>query len=556
MLRTTDLRSRLKTRIRLLVRAFVTLSFVVLFHAVISTSKSFAVVTCGTQSCPENHYCKEEKSFLTETPSYRCTPLGEMSVSPCASCPDGTSCRADARSGSMVCAPDEARCDGPCPNGGSQVFRNGQCQCPSNNANNQQTSQNSNSGSCMGTMLSLREKCLQEIEFTGQTCDDKKDSGLSSISDQASQIALVMGQQTAGSVNASCSKMAQFSQAANAALAAYRLNCSSSISSCVSACDQAVRFAEQNAQCLSYSPQVSIDLPGISEATRNLTAALRSGAYNEMKEHRRSCDNFTAKINEANQAIANYAATSANSSQCANLTDGTGTPPEDFCKANPKSAACLKADCSNPQVAASNTICICANNPNDPRCNERAQHHASSGGEVFSGDYGSSLDRVNSANGTDFSGDVPNTPDIALREGSHSSDTSLDGSQGSSPVSPLGGSGSSANAGRGGGEGGDSSGLSKDINGGFYGGGGGTGGMGMNGSTGSAGYGGSGGSRSGTNAATGKPDLRQFLPGGMNDPRNRKLAGDSSPHGISGPHSNIWKNIQNRYRIISPSLMP
>lgn len=547
-----SLRPCLKLRPRFFSNIIKTLGLLVFLSMNLSASELFAQVTCGTQSCAEGNYCKEEKNRLTGAVSYRCAPQGNQSVSPCASCVDGTSCRPDS-TGSMACLPDQPNCAGACPNGYSQVYRNGQCQCPSsNNANNQET-QNFNGPSCMDRLMSLREKCLQEIQSTSETCDDKRDSGLNSISNQASQIALAMGQQTSSSVHAACSKMAQFSQAANAAVAAYRLNCSSSISSCVSACDQAVRYAEQNGSCLS-APQVSIDLPGISEATRSIRESLRASAYNEMKEHRRTCDNFTAKINEANQAIANYATTSANSSQCANLTDGTGAPPDDFCKANPNNASCLKADCSNPQVAASNVICICTNTPNDPRCNERSQHHASTGGEVFQADYGST-DRSISANDYDYSGDVPGVPDIAMGEASSSAGTSLDGSQGSSPVSPMGGAGGGSAA-RGGGDGGsDSSGLSKDINGGFYGGGS-AGGMAMGGSASGGGSSGNGTPRSASAGTPGKPDLRQFLPGGMNDPRGRKLAGDSSPHGISGPHSNIWKNIQNRYRIVSPTLMP
>ena len=54
---------------------------------------------------------------------------------------------------------------------------------------------------------------------------------------------------------------------------------------------------------------------------------------------------------------------------------------------------------------------------------------------------------------------------------------------------------------------------------------------------------------------TNKPDLRQFLPGGRLDP-NRGVAGSSGPDGITGPHSNIWQKVQNRYKVVSPSLIP
>jgi hypothetical protein len=42
------------------------------------------------------------------------------------------------------------------------------------------------------------------------------------------------------------------------------------------------------------------------------------------------------------------------------------------------------------------------------------------------------------------------------------------------------------------------------------------------------------------------------------DPKNanRGLAGISGPDGITGPHSDIWKKIQNRYQIKTSELMP
>lgn len=50
-------------------------------------------------------------------------------------------------------------------------------------------------------------------------------------------------------------------------------------------------------------------------------------------------------------------------------------------------------------------------------------------------------------------------------------------------------------------------------------------------------------------------DLRKFLPGGHVDPR-RALAGATGPDGITGPYSNIWHKINNRYFSIRPTLRP
>jgi hypothetical protein len=34
------------------------------------------------------------------------------------------------------------------------------------------------------------------------------------------------------------------------------------------------------------------------------------------------------------------------------------------------------------------------------------------------------------------------------------------------------------------------------------------------------------------------------------------VAGSSGPDGITGPHSNIWQKVNNRYRTVVPTLLP
>lgn len=65
-------------------------------------------------------------------------------------------------------------------------------------------------------------------------------------------------------------------------------------------------------------------------------------------------------------------------------------------------------------------------------------------------------------------------------------------------------------------------------------------------------------SSSGESKRNGIPDLRQFLPGGMHDPtKNRGIAGQFiGRDGMTGPHSDIWKNINNRYQYKRASLLP
>ncbi len=130
------------------------------------------------------------------------------------------------------------------------------------------------------------------------------------------------------------------------------------------------------------------------------------------------------------------------------------------------------------------------------------------------------------------------------------------GSMGSAGMG--GGGGSSVDAGGGGGSGGKrpSGGLLSNILSGFFGGGGGGGSL----------FGGTGRSKGGLSSFFGgekpqeakTPDLRQFMPGGKMDPRKaRGLAGQRlNADGMSGPHGNIWRMINNRYQYKKASLLP
>lgn len=137
----------------------------------------------------------------------------------------------------------------------------------------------------------------------------------------------------------------------------------------------------------------------------------------------------------------------------------------------------------------------------------------------------------------------------------------------SKPGEDIGGAkGGAGVAGGGSGQGGDSSGgsgggkkegLLSNILSGFFGGGGGSGGGGFKSWFGG---GNKGDAYSGNQpkARKGTPDLRQFLPGGANDPnRHRGIAGQFiGRDGMTGPHSDIWKNINNRYQNKRASLLP
>lgn len=389
--------------------------------------------------------------------------------------------------------------------------------------------------SCVDELNALVQACQQEVTATSHSCDEKRDSGMSQVGDTASQLSLMFGSQTAASIQAACSKMAGLTSAANAAVAAYRLTCSSAINSCKSACGAASDYASNNAGCIN-------SLGGSA-----LTSQLTTSAQSSMDR----CESFDSKVEQANQAIANFAGTMQNASQCALLTSGDPVLPE-ICKTNPSLPGCTPTgpvDCTNPAMAGSK-VCICSKNPMDPSCLN--QNSAST--PVVGGSMDSSSRLNAKSGGSDILGDLPDLPPIAHgKVGGGGAGEAIDGKQG-------GGAGISSLGGGGGGVGGGGGGAAAPEDGvqvtaGFYGAGGGS----MGGSGGSYG-GGAAGARgiagNGSSAkAPGQPDLTKFLPGGQFDPK-RGVSGMAGSDGITGPHSNIWQKIQNRYRVMAPTLLP
>lgn len=174
-----------------------------------------------------------------------------------------------------------------------------------------------------------------------------------------------------------------------------------------------------------------------------------------------------------------------------------------------------------------------------------------------SGQVGGSADyssRMAAGNTTTSLGgeDIPGLDQISPGSKSPSSARGLDGKVGGGAGIGGGDSGSPGGGSGGGGGYGEEDPLR--VTAGFYGAGGGAGGS-LGGRGGSGGAGGYGGQRA-ANGAAGGPDLRAFLPGGKYDPRQRGIAGATGVDGITGPHTNIWHKIQNRYQATSPTLLP
>ena len=390
--------------------------------------------------------------------------------------------------------------------------------------------QSQTSTSPCAQLQTLKNTCANQYTSTSSSCDANKDSGMSKVSSTASQLSLAFGQQSASSIQAACSGVGQISAAANAALAGFRLTCSNSIKKCGDSCTAVVNYLKENPMC---DPQGSESSAAQDQVTK--------------------CSQFDAKINEANQAMTNVAQTLNNASQCAALTASGETPA--ICKTNPNLPGCTASgimDCTNPAMA-SNKVCICTKNPSDPSC-AGVQSAIGSGTSFSSSDPSARLANKNATAGEE---DIPGLDPIAQGKAGSTdySSGAVSGKQGGGASLGGGSGGSSGGGGSRGGFAADGD-AGRAVNAGFYGGGG--GGSGFSGSGGGGygggrGYAGSGSSASGQNGA---PNLRQFLPGGLNDPRFRGVAGSSGPDGITGPHSNIWQKVNNRYRTMVPTLLP
>lgn len=374
---------------------------------------------------------------------------------------------------------------------------------------------------------SLAQECSNKYTSTESTCDPEKDNGMNSAAGMASQVSLAFGQQTASSIQAACSGMGKVSAAANAALAGFRMTCSNSINSCQSSCSKVVDYLNAHPACASQGADISAAKAQVA-----------------------SCTQFNARINEANQAMMNVGQTLNNAAQCEAYSSAYDIP--EICKTNPNLPTCkniASTNCNDPSMA-SNKVCICVKNPGDPACSSAVTQSTDMASSGPATDPASRMKNQTAAS----SGDDPGLPSITPGKYKDTgAGGAVDGRQGGSANIASGGGGSGGSDSRGGG-GGDSE-STHGVLAGFYGGGGGSG------MSGSGGYGGGGsgygsaGRYGPTTDKSGVPNLRQFLPGGKFD-RQRGIAGASGPDGITGPHSNIWQKVNNRYRTMAPTLLP
>ncbi|UOF00896.1 hypothetical protein [Bdellovibrio reynosensis] len=393
-----------------------------------------------------------------------------------------------------------------------------------------------NEDTCEENFEPVITACETAVNETASSCDENG-SAMSKVSDLVGQAAVYMGQKSASSVNESCSKMASLSKGVSAGLMLYRQVCTSAIKSCHATCS---------------TTQI------VPMCGNKKSLASQDVARKVLNQNRTTCSGFTGKMADAQAAAQNYSQITMNSQDCASLTAGAGTGPSELCMQNPNYPGCGNSgqekamDCSHPSMA-NNKVCVCRGNPNHAMCrSSTAGGNLDSSSELADRQKGAKdnldLSDMDKLKHHDHAG----VPDDPAAEGKQGGDPSLSSKLGAAALNKK--------------TKGKKNISDRSVLGGFYGG---------------------GGAAAKPNVADpvvaaegakkpGKPDeaeteetmteqeriafeeLRKFLPGQVNAPA-RGLAGTTEKvgeDGITGPHSNIWAKVKNRYESVKSSLLP
>jgi hypothetical protein len=382
------------------------------------------------------------------------------------------------------------------------------------------------------------EECKRQRDSANSNCDADTDSGISAARDSLKTIAVGLSQQV--SAQNACSGLAKGLGAANAAVAAFTGVCSDTRTTCVNTCSS-LRNALERDGAACYG----------GNASAPALAQIRA----DVREFLDTCNALDTKIQQGVAAVNNTIGSLQGAQSCANQLD-VGLL---YCKQNPTAIGCdTSTDCNNAVIANSSPICYCSKGlpPSDPRystCNIAV--NKSSGTGTDSGNVaavgGGLTGGTNGGINTDDLMDTSWKGDPNWKKGNTSGEDP-GGSKGGRPLQD-GTAGNPGGPDGGGGAGGAANQMA--VNSGFRGGAGGGSGGGFYGG---GGGGGAAGGRGGSAENGGRgPDLRQFLPGGKYDPKARRgIAGLSGPDGITGPYSNIWQKIQNRYQAERVKLIP
>lgn len=384
------------------------------------------------------------------------------------------------------------------------------------------------------------EKCAsQGADTVGQCATDRANGMMGTLLDGADAFA----QATTATA---CQSAFDAAGAANSALLGIKTNCAMSYQTCSNSCREADSLINK--------------FPVESE---------RSGFRSELSSGKTQCQSAQSRLRGIEQNIAQMQASQTRAQTC--LSDvGTPTAPtgqlalQAHCAQYPYDPACaqLRQDCSNPQYAQNNPICICATNPGDSRCGNTGRGleasipttlpPAGGGGGGIDG----ALGNPNALNST--------LNDAALNgpQGPFESTTGANPRFSNSPASH--GGGSSSLAGDPGAPGGPAGPGRSTFDTNVLGGGGAPRGPGGSGPGGSAGSGQP--VDRGTRTALGwippkipsegdAVNLERFRPK-MDGLPGRGPTSQLSSLGILGPHVNIWKQMNRRYLSLSNTLMP
>ena len=377
---------------------------------------------------------------------------------------------------------------------------------------------------CKQQLDKMYSQCKEQTApVAAQKCDPAKNEELMK-NKQTALAALQMASMATG-MNDPCSKISMAMDATGAGVAAFMRTCNEARVNCTNACQDVVDKIDDTKGCALKTPQNqnpdNKGLPEINEmseiANRNIGACGEQGTY-------------AKRESEAPQIMAQLMNAGSKAKACADATKGYGKNS-------------LADPCMGPG-AATNPMCIGINGGGGPSPigggdtpgGFRAGGNDRSGLGVAAGDRGFEM-----PNG-------PSGPGLNMGDGSG-----------------AGGSGGGPKAGIG--AGGMGSGLSSGSGGDESGAGGSTESKGMysgyrsNGVGGAAGGGHGGGAAGNAGLPGGQqgkfgPDLNKYLPGGSFDPKRRGIAGATGPDGITGPHTNIWEKISNRYQATTESLLP
>lgn len=314
-------------------------------------------------------------------------------------------------------------------------------------------------------------------------------------------------------------------------------------------------------------------MSGINDVTQKLGSVV-----NQVNPS--TCGGIAAASSGAAASLATFElmCNSATSECVEKCTDPTQLKLADQCKTNGTKASEARQSVSSAMLTLRGSVTACKNAFGD--LNTQAQAHCATNPAACQFELPGAIqakafqsDQAGGGVTSGLSGDGAKSAQNDRNGGFNLSDLGDDEDRGIGDIKPsrpgeeigggkgggsvAGGSAGQGDGGSGRGGGKREGGLLSNILSGFFGSGGGSGGGGWK-----SFFGGnkSNDSYDGNRSSNvqGGPDLRKFLPGAVNDPaRNRGIAGQFiGRDGMTGPHSNIWLNIKNRYQSKRASLIP